>query len=379
MSTPRPTPRVRDPYLDNVKLIGVVLVVVGHFWTALRAEPSVASAYLLLYLFHMPVFVLMAGMLSSTGRLTSRRLQRLAAGLVAPYLVFQALYELGEEWLGRNDGFDLLGPPWLMWFLAALICWRLMAPVITRTRGALPLAVAVSLAGGLTTADDLALAQVLGLLPFFVLGLQLRRSHLELLRSHAPRPLAVATFAVAGVACWYALPRIDMEWIYWRSSYSELGVSFLEGAAIRTGLLLAAVVLTAAFLVLVPGRRAWFTTLGPRTMYAYLLHGFVILALTGAGFFDLPALRSPVGGVFAAITATGLALWLMSDQVRRWAEPLVEPTLDRLWNRPSAQILQGVAHDVENAHVSAVDDSAAYPRDRVGAAVALHHPGVQMR
>lgn len=369
----------RDPFLDNVKLVGVVLVVIGHFWTALRADTGVATAYLLLYLFHMPVFVLLAGMTSSTGDLTGPALQRLVAGLAVPYLLFQSLYEVGEELLGRNDGFDLLGPPWLMWFLVALLCWRLLAPVLARLRAAVPIAVVVSLAGGATSADDLALAQVLGLLPFFVLGLRLDRADLEWLRRPALRPVALAVFAVAAAACWYAVPRIEMEWIYWRSSYSELGVSFLAGAAIRGGMLLAALVLTGAFLALVPGRRSWFTTLGSRTMYAYLLHGFVILALTGAGFFDLPGLRTPLGGAVAAVAAAGLALWLMSDGVRRRTERWVEPSLDWLWRRPSAQTVDRVPHDVEHAHIAAVDDAAAYPRDRVGAAVGLHHPGLLIR
>lgn len=390
-----PRPRSRDPYLDNVKLIGVLLVVVGHFWTAQRDDQTVAAAYLLLYLFHMPVFVLVAGLLAPKGDLTAPRLQGLAAGLVVPYLIFQTGYEVGEDWLGRNEGFDLLAPPWLMWFLAALVCWRLMAPVLSRIRGAFPVAVTVSLVGGTTTADDLALAQVLGFLPFFVLGLQLRRDDLDRLRAPTLRPLAAAVLLGGAVAAWFAVPHIDMEWLYWRSSYSELGVGLLEGAAIRAALLAVALLLTAAFLALVPGRRFPLTAWGERTMYAYLLHGFPILALTAAGFFEMRVMSSPVGGVFTAAAAVALALALMSDPVRRATQPLVEPRLGRLWRTeapawPEEARLerrrtwlrrrpQRVPDHVEHAHRATVDVTESDPRCRVGAAVGLDHPGTKLR
>ncbi len=375
-----PVVSARDPYLDNVKFLAMVLVVVGHFWTALRGEHLVASAYLLLYLFHMPVFVFLAGLTASTGTISERRLRGLVTGIAVPYLLFQTAYEVAGSWLVGERELDLLAPPWLMWFLAALFVWRLTAPIWGRLRGGVGIAVAISLVGGLTSAADLALAQVLGLLPFFVLGLKLDRVHLHRLARPVLRVPATVVFGAAAVACWTLVPRVDMEWIYWRSSYDQLGVGLTEGAVARAGLLVVALVLSAAFLILVPRRRYWFTRLGERTMYAYLLHGFTVLTATTFGLFDRPVLTTLPGLVVLTVAAAGFACLLMSGPVRRAWQPVVEPTLDWLW-RPEPAVASGerVPDHVEDLDAAGLDVRHGNPRDRIGAPIDLDHPRLLIR
>jgi fucose 4-O-acetylase-like acetyltransferase len=334
-----PAPRTggRDAWLDNAKVLAILLVVVGHSWNNLRDLPLVEGGYLLVYLFHMPVFVLVTGYLSrGSTTLTPDRAQRIVGGLLVPYLVFQSGYGVLAGLAGIEPaGPGLVSPSWLMWFLAALVCWRLSAPVWRHMRAPVALAVAVSLAGGATSAGVLALTQVLGLLPFFVLGLCLRPHHLQWLRTRTARIGALGTFAVAAVACCALAPVSDrtMEWVYWRSSYDQLGQGWVEGGLVRLGLLLAGLVLAAAFLALVPRRQMWFTRAGAHTMYAYLLHGLVVLAALGLGIFDL-AEADPLVGVPAVTLGAGLTAWLlMSHPVRRAMRPLVQPDLGALWRR----------------------------------------------
>jgi len=333
-----PSPRrSREPLLDNAKVLAVALVVVGHVWNNLRDLVPVEGGYLLLYLFHMPLFVLVTGYLSrGSTSLTASRAQRIVSGLVLPYLFFQSGYGVLADLASIEPAEPgLVTPSWLMWFLPALACWRVTAPVWTRVRAPLAVAVAVSLVGGATTEGALALTQTLGLLPFFVAGMFLRPHHLDRLRTPRVRVTAAAVLVAAAVACVVRAPLSDreMEWVYWRSGYAQLGAGWLEGGLVRLGLLLAGLVLAAAFLALVPRRRVWFTRLGAHTMYAYLLHGLLVLVALALGLFDL-ATAHPLVGVPAATGAAVLAAWvLMSRPVRHVMRPVVQPDVGFLWRR----------------------------------------------
>jgi fucose 4-O-acetylase-like acetyltransferase len=337
-STGIPPPgRQREPLLDNAKVLAVVLVVVGHTWNNLRDLVPVEGGYLLLYLFHMPLFVLVTGYLSrGSTTLTPSRAQRIVGGLVVPYLVFQSGYGVLAALAGIEPAEPgLVTPSWLMWFLAAVACWRMTAPVWSHLRAPVAIAVAVSLVGGATTEGALALTQVLGLLPFFVLGLCLRPHHLEWLRTPRVRAVAVCVLAVAALVCVVRAPLSDqeMEWVYWRSSYAQLGVGLVEGGLVRLGLLLAGLVLAAAFLAVTPRRRLWFTPMGAHTMYAYLLHGLVVLVALGLGLFDV-ATADPLLGVPVTTVAAVLTAWLlMSRPVRHVMRPVVQPDVGALWRR----------------------------------------------
>jgi fucose 4-O-acetylase-like acetyltransferase len=329
--------REREPLLDNAKVLAITLVVVGHVWNNLREVPLVEGAYLLLYLFHMPLFVLLTGYLSRNATtLTAERAQRIVGGLVVPYLLFQSGYGVLGDLAGIEPAEPgLVTPSWLMWFLAALACWRATAALWTRMRAPVVVAVLVSLVGGATSAGALALTQVLGLLPFFVLGLSVRPHHLRRLRTPRLRAAAVGVLTVTAVGCYVRAPLSDrgMEWVYWRSSYTQLGTDWVEGSLTRLGLLLAGVVLAAAFVALVPDRPLAFTPLGAYTMYAYLLHGLVVLAALALGLQDLAVAHPWVGVPMATVSAAALTGLLMTAPVRNVMRPVVQPDVRALWRR----------------------------------------------
>jgi fucose 4-O-acetylase-like acetyltransferase len=170
--------------------------------------------------------------------------------------------------------------------------------------------------------------QVLSFLPFFVAGLILSPRHFALLRRRAARVAGAVVLAAGAVAAYVLETSVDPEWVHWRRSFTELGVGAPSGVGFRVLAFVAAVVLTAAFLAVVPGRRTWFSGLGAASMYAYLLHGFVTLFLSYQDWYyrisgwEVPALT------FGCLA---LAVALMTAPVRsafRWA---VEPRLGWLF------------------------------------------------
>ena len=275
----------------------------------------------------MPAFVLVTGYLSRGFRLSRAGLRKLSTTLVVPYLVFESLLAWFRVAVGGEDlgGRLYLDPHWPMWYLAVLFVWRLATPLLRRVPYPLPLAVAVSLLGGLYTGDLLDLARAMGLLPFFVAGLTMRREHFEWLSRPRVRACGAAALVAALVAAAFVAEPLSKEWLYWRTGYAELGVGLAEGMASRLALLAAATVLTAGALSLVPTSRRWFTPLGSASLVVYLFHGFFVKAALYAGVSGLVD-RDPITAfVLITIAAGAVTLLLSSAPVARRLTVLIDP------------------------------------------------------
>ena len=196
----------RDPWLDNAKMALVLLVVVGHSWTLLPHNTLNDHLYDFLYAWHVPAFVLVTGYLSRSFTYEPRRLWQLVRTVVVPYVIFECALALFRIYVGGEQLEDLFSDPhWPMWYLSALFFWRLLTPLFTRMPAVVAIAgaVAISLVAGLYAGDTLDMARVLGLLPFFVLGLTATKERLERLREPWVRNVALLVFlAIAVVTTW---------------------------------------------------------------------------------------------------------------------------------------------------------------------------------
>ncbi|HEX6247768.1 MAG TPA: acyltransferase family protein [Nocardioidaceae bacterium] len=326
-SAPRETRR-RDPWFDNAKMLLVTLVVVGHLWVLLP-EDSLARNwfYDYLYLWHMPAFVMVTGYLSRSFTWARRDLDRLVTTVAVPYLVFEALMSTFRVRVGGEQGIDtlFLEPHWPMWFLAALFAWRLATPVLTTVPAPLAVAVAVSVLGGLLTGDVLDIGRITGMLPFFVLGLVARPEHLELLRSSRGRATGATLLLVALPLAALMDGRLRTEWLYWRSGYDAMDVSFAEGALVRLGLLAMTGVLALSALALIPRTQHWFTALGTASMVVYLFHGFVVRGAEYTGVFDWTSSAPWLGLLAISLLGAVLAVVLAAPPVARRLSLVADP------------------------------------------------------
>ncbi|MFG3259266.1 acyltransferase family protein [Streptomyces sp. NPDC048172] len=336
-------PGGRDPFLDNAKFLLVVLVVAGHNWDPLvEGMRGVKAAYLLVYAFHMPAFVMLCGYFSRSFTGRPEQVRRLLAGVLLPYLVFEAVYA-GVYALFLDQPFAVTPtePRFVCWFLAALFVWRLTSPLWRAVRWPVAVTVVLSVGAGLTDlGSELALSRVLMFLPWFVLGLRLRSEHLRPLRNRAARRWALPLMALAAVGAYWAAPRVDRRWVLMEHGSAQLGVEPYVYAGVRLGLFAVSAVLVAAFLALVPSRRTGFTALGAVTVYPFLLHGLLLKPVEGLGGYG------PVydGGLLAVaattVVAVAWAVLLSSAPVRRALWPLVEPRFPR-WLSPDGRADEG--------------------------------------
>ncbi|MET9500753.1 acyltransferase family protein [Streptomyces sp. NPDC006622] len=341
----RPSPdrraKQRDAFFDNAKYLAIVLVAVGHSWEPLKGGSRVLqAAYQFVYAFHMPAFILISGYFSRSFDGSPERLKRLVTGVVVPYVVFETAYPLFKQVVDHDHraSVTLLDPYYLTWFLCALFIWRLTTPIWKIVRHPLPVALGIAMlasaAPGIT--GDLDLPRVLQFLPYFVLGLCLRPEHFRMVRNWPVRIAAVPVSVLALVFSWWAVPRMDTEWLYHRASAQELGVPWWVGPVMQVALFGCSLLLTACFLSWVPGRSMWFTTLGAGTLCGYLLHGFLIKGADYRGLFEHDWLHRPLGEITVTLAVAAAVTLLCTKPVRWVFRGVMEPKMDWAFRKRDA-------------------------------------------
>ena len=174
-------PQRRD-YIDELKGLGILLVVLGHFIEQYRMGYSFVSAsFFCIYAFHMALFCICSGLVA---RFNPRKLvtQQLWLYLVGQTLMLAFRAAVLRENFAETGG---LLAAWLLpwrhiWYLYALIFWHLTLPVLCRLRDRLGLAgscLGMALAVGLALAAGLVdwpftLVRVFAFYPFYACGVR---------------------------------------------------------------------------------------------------------------------------------------------------------------------------------------------------------------
>lgn len=331
-----PVKKKREPYLDNVKFVLIALVVMGHSLVPTLKADSASAVYLFTYIFHMPAFVLISGYLGRNFWNSNAKINKLVDTLLIPYVVVEIGYALLRFGLGQKWTLTIIDPAWLNWYLVALVLWRISTPIWTRMRQPLLVAVVIYMAAGFSEiSGDFSIDRFFGLLPFYVLGLLLKPEHFDLLKpTWVKITSAVVLVGAAGVAIVIA-PHVPRDPIFFRYSFKAMDMSWWMGFGVRAAVLVAALVMTAAVLALVPRRETWFSDLGTRTLYAYLLHGVVVVIAKDQGWLSFPWLYGPLGVAAIASSSLALAIVLCLPETRKLFKWLLEPRLVWLYRRPS--------------------------------------------
>ncbi|MFJ6697760.1 acyltransferase family protein [Streptomyces sp. NPDC091272] len=330
-TAPAPGKGGRDAYFDNAKYLAIVLVAVGHSWPLVLAGSRATEAlYMLVYVFHMPAFILISGYFSRSFDMRPHKLMRLVSSVVVPYLVFQTAYAVFFAVMEDSTVTPRLLSPWfLMWFLMSLFVWRLLTPLFMAIRWPVQISLLIAVAASVTPGihEQLSVQRVLQFLPFFVLGLRLRPEHFRLVQRWSVRWAAIPVFGVSAVFLYWAAPRTQLDWVYRNRAAQEMVQPWWVGVLMTLAMFGAALLLTACFLAWVPRRRMWFTVLGAGTIGGYLLHGFVIKYASYAGWVDTFHLDTPLGRIATTVGAVSLVTVLCTPPVRRALRVVAEPDL----------------------------------------------------
>lgn len=334
----KPVNKKRDPFFDNAKYLTIVLVGIGHAWDPIREDSRTAEAlYFVMYTFHMPAFIIISGYLSRSFEGKPQQVKRLITGVVVPYLAIQFAYTFFMRWANDDPDreFHFQEPGFALWFLCALFIWRLTTPMWKSMRWPLPVALLVGAAASVTPSigGDLNLMRIAQFLPFFVLGLQLRPHHFELVKRKKMRYLAVPVTFCACVFAYWAVPRMSKAWFLHDKAAGDMGVPSWAGAVMYLAIFGCGLVMTACFLSWVPRRLMWFSALGAGTLYAYLLHIFVIQSSRQFDWYEMDWVDHPLSRVVITVLAGAMMTVLCTPWITKLFRFAIEPKMEWFFKR----------------------------------------------
>ncbi len=309
----------RNYLLDNAKILMMMLVVFGHFIEPLiNYNAIIKSLYLVIYTFHMPVFILIAGMLSKA-ELNKGRVRHILKSLLIPLLIFTLLYEgnhylINGSWSGYGQNYQ---PYWILWFLVSLVVWRLLLPLFIKLK--YPILISMLLAVGAGYIESigyfLGISRTLYFLPFFLIGYQLApiiNKDSWLMRT----PKFVWWVLIAGnIALAFYYVGFPQQWLYGSLSYAKLGVQDWSGGIVRAILLALSSVSAIAVLLVLPRRRYWFTSLGQNSLYIYLWHGLIVKWVIALGMVKILLSMTLTPALITLITLSLVLTLLLSVSV----------------------------------------------------------------
>jgi len=328
----------RVAFWDNARFVAVALVVVDHAIQRLVGSSNHALiVYLFIYAFHVPAFAVISGYFSKSGPLSNDQIKKVLTHIVLPYVVMEVIWSIIQWQVEGKASFNPSVARWTLWFLLALGIFRLVLPYLALVKWPLFWAVVMSVGVGYLQNVDttFSLSRAFGILPFFLLGWQLRRwgimdRWMTAVRGvwwmRAGAVAVMATWAGILIAFIHTWRSTDLRhWFFYDRSYHELGNDSWTAGLIRLGLIVLAVLLVGAFFVLMPRSHTWLSGFGEATMYIYLLHTFVLYPIRQSNI--LHGHKSDLW-LFGMIL---VAIAISIGPVRRIFRPLVEPRAEWLF------------------------------------------------
>ena len=331
--------KVRDPFLDNARGILIMLVVVGHTLECFEGTSGALgeSIRIWIYSFHMAAFVAISGFLSRSYRNEPRQVRRLLTAMLVPYLIFQLLHEAGKTLLlGQDFNLEIVSTAWTLWFLLALLMWRLVTPVLRALRYPLIFAVAVAVITPLDPNLDgtFSLGRFFQMMPFFALGLVTTPAMLQKLKTLPHRVwIGAAVLALAMVAAFATHEKLSVARFFLRGNYADGPYETWLAIIVQILVLASGMIGTIALLLVTPLGETLWTALGARSLTIYLLHPLVLLPIR---YMDEPfawteAWWAPIPLIVIGLALTAVLSRGLIGTLTRW---LTDPPIGNLLVKP---------------------------------------------
>lgn len=273
--------------MDEVKFFLIILVIFGHSGHFLHLDNSLLSVKIVrhvihtIYLFHMPLFIMISGYFSKRTDDSIKFLKSIWK-LIRIFLTFHFVWMLIDYWRGETIDFvRLVSPAFTLWYLLSLVYWRVILQVFPKRLLKCPKVVmsivcVIGLASGLVPlTNEFSIHRTLTFMPCFFLGYYTREHQwMEKLKGIPFQ--------------WIVLPAVILVFIenhlrldiYGRVPYASL-LDFVK----RGFFLFSSVIISVAALrCIYPPRREMkiLVAEGEHVIFYYVYHAFVLLLLSMA-------------------------------------------------------------------------------------------------
>ncbi|AQQ53886.1 acyltransferase family protein [Planococcus lenghuensis] len=270
----------RDPFFDNARFILVSLVVFGHLISPGREySDPIFFANNFLGSFRMPALILITGYFSKRF-IKDGFVKKITMHVLIPYLIFQGVYSLMNDFIYDREHFvpNFFIPAYAMWFLLSLYFWNMMLFIFTKFK--YPILMAFLVGIGVGWLDDashyLSVTRTFVFFPFFLIGHYLGKDQFDWIKQNMTKKWSIISIAVS----WLLLSLFPLQeartYLLGRYPYIEIADSYFEGTVVRIVFYIIMLLGILAFLPWVPKKETFFTRLGKRTAYVYILHIFVM-------------------------------------------------------------------------------------------------------
>ena len=287
-------------FFDNIKVILIFLVVFGHLIEPfIKIQKPYLVIYSIIYIFHMPLFAFVSGYFSKIPK--KKEIYNLvkiffAFEFIYAITMFLAIYFRPEQMkvLTGNPGildsfldnlFYVLSPIWLLWYILALISWKLLLKVFKRSPWLIIVAIIMALLVGAIDIPGRALSfqRTFIIFPFFLIGYYVNFDQvMKIKNSIFSKILTLLTIAIS----FYIIPmfvEIGPKMLYFADNYNELDMTFTTGIITRSLLLLYVAMFCISVIVLTSNKKQLYSYIGKHTIGIYLLHGIVIVLFLSLG------------------------------------------------------------------------------------------------
>ena len=274
--------QVRIAYYDNIKLLMVVMMVIGHFVEFFTQKSNICqSIYLFIYAFHMPMLIFISGLFYTNKNNTKKAIYFICCGFALKFAL-----SIVRLICGKDVNFFLLsdsGTPWFMFALAAYQFGGLFFHGINK-RFLLCFFIILACFMGYDTSiqDYLYISRIVVFAPFFLLGTMLS-SKKYVISKFNPRIMITPALCIMLLWFYCCFFKTDVFYIYrhlftGRNPFSSTVVSY--GPLARLLCYGITVATCSSLLVLVPrGRIPFFSLLGRRTLNIYFWHYIIFMLL----------------------------------------------------------------------------------------------------
>ncbi|MEF9990608.1 MAG: acyltransferase family protein [Romboutsia sp.] len=275
----------KNYFIDNLKVLLIFLVVFGHLIERyIDTNNTLMGIYMFIYTFHMPLFIFISGFLSKNVNKSKKVFFR---SLLLPYIVLNIIWSILAYLYTKDTIIPILYPGWTLWFLLSLFFWRISLKYLIKIKFILPISFILGvLAGFIPNGSILSISRTFVFLPFFLLGYYADINKLKDILDRGNIKLSIIG-VIFFVLCILTLAEnnvIDYKFLYGSYSYSELGLSVLQGILYRIILYISSILLSVFICQATTTKKNYFTHMGKSTMYVYTFHIYIVLLV----FYILP-------------------------------------------------------------------------------------------
>lgn len=272
----------RDLYWDSLKFILIYFVVYGHIVQNYSVDSRFNMAiFNFIYMFHMPLFIFISGRFSHIH--SRQKYKKGILRLLETYIVFQVIRSIIPIMVGKDFMIkSLYTPNWILWYLVALIYWRLLVYFIptswmTHRRQILTISFFISLlAGFIPIGYPFAIQRTLAFLPFFTMGYYSTEIDIKRYINKISPIIAVGTLFAIFCILFFAM-NFKLSYMhhcsspYWSIDFSHTMARFVA----RCIFIPSAIILCTMVMRLVP-TNSIFAKWGSITMFVFIYHSSTV-------------------------------------------------------------------------------------------------------